>query len=383
MIKQIQIKNFESHKNTVVNFEAGFNLIVGPSNSGKSSILRAAKLVAYSDWNPQSLRVGCKTTNVTMTTDKGVVSVKRGKSINEWEVTPEGCEKKEFSRPGKTIVEDAAAVIGLRTVKLGTQDVRPNIMDQLEGHFMLDEVEGQSESGSGRAQIIDEISGLAGMEEIVRDVNLDNVRNAREIKESEVRANETTDEMHDQNAIDAETAVLDAAEKAVLSSKAASETARAAADALDALNEATASVSAAVGQLKAMPDVSKAEKHVSAADKALKSASDAQTALDGFLDLGTAVSGLKVGLADVPDLDQALSLVDMASDARKAASLMTDDLSSHVQIFNSINDEEVSLSVIEKELSDLVSECDTIMDEIEICPICLGAKHDGCGEGQK
>lgn len=40
-IKSIEIKNFQSHKNTEIEFHPGVNVIVGRSDSGKSAIMRA------------------------------------------------------------------------------------------------------------------------------------------------------------------------------------------------------------------------------------------------------------------------------------------------------------------------------------------------------
>ena len=40
-IKQVTIKNFQSHKKTVLNLHNGVNAIIGKSDCGKSAILRA------------------------------------------------------------------------------------------------------------------------------------------------------------------------------------------------------------------------------------------------------------------------------------------------------------------------------------------------------
>lgn len=40
-VKSIDIENFQSHENTHIDFDAGLNIIVGESNNGKTSILRA------------------------------------------------------------------------------------------------------------------------------------------------------------------------------------------------------------------------------------------------------------------------------------------------------------------------------------------------------
>lgn len=46
MISQLEIKNFQSHKNSVLNFVPGINIILGPSDQGKSAIIRAIRWIA-------------------------------------------------------------------------------------------------------------------------------------------------------------------------------------------------------------------------------------------------------------------------------------------------------------------------------------------------
>lgn len=45
MIKSLKIRNFQSHKNSTLNFVEGVNIIVGLSDSGKSAIIRAIRWV--------------------------------------------------------------------------------------------------------------------------------------------------------------------------------------------------------------------------------------------------------------------------------------------------------------------------------------------------
>jgi len=47
MIKQLEIKNFQSHRDTCLDFVPGVNVIVGKSQSGKTAILRALQWVCF------------------------------------------------------------------------------------------------------------------------------------------------------------------------------------------------------------------------------------------------------------------------------------------------------------------------------------------------
>ena len=48
-IKNLRIINFQSHKNTTMNFSNGLNVIVGESDVGKTAIIRALKWVLFNE----------------------------------------------------------------------------------------------------------------------------------------------------------------------------------------------------------------------------------------------------------------------------------------------------------------------------------------------
>ena len=47
MISKIELKNIQSHKDTTIELDPGINIIVGSSNNGKSTIMRAINWVTY------------------------------------------------------------------------------------------------------------------------------------------------------------------------------------------------------------------------------------------------------------------------------------------------------------------------------------------------
>jgi hypothetical protein len=185
MIIAVEVWDFESHKYTKVeNISEFFSAICGKSDAGKSSIFRAIRLAAYNEFDQASVRIGCKNCIVKITTDRGSVKVTRGVE-NLWEVTPLGEKTQTYNRPGRGVVKHAADIIGLKLVNLGGFDIPVNIMDQSEGHFMIEQMGDKDSSGSMRAQIIDEISGLSGIEGLIKSVSLDNNRLVREFNQIE------------------------------------------------------------------------------------------------------------------------------------------------------------------------------------------------------
>lgn len=209
MLESIEIKNFENHEHTVINdLSKEFNLICGPSNVGKTSIVRALAVVAYNAFNLGSVRLGAKYCEITVKTDKGTVRARRGKGINEWDVTQLNGKKEHYQSIGKNVLDEVSAIIGLRVIKLGENNIKVNMMDQLESHFLLAEVDGENASGSLRAQIIDEISGITGIETLIRDVALDNTRFARDVKKFEDENARLVLQLHNEKEIEQEENLL-------------------------------------------------------------------------------------------------------------------------------------------------------------------------------
>lgn len=186
MIKEIELINFENHEHTVLkNFHKGFNLLCGNSMIGKSSIIRAIKLVCYNEFDKESIAVGEKTCTVKLTTDKGSVTVVKGENVNKWIIEPLNGKKQEFNNTGKKVLQEVIDVTGLSVVSLGDIDLKINIMNQLDGHFLMAKIGDKDSSGSLRSQIIDEISGLIGVEPLIKEVSTDNLRLSKEIKNIE------------------------------------------------------------------------------------------------------------------------------------------------------------------------------------------------------
>lgn len=213
MIKSVEIKNFENHEHTVfTDFSPNFNLICGPSDCGKTAVIRAIKTVSFNEFNAGSVRIGAKYCEITITTERGIVTARRGKNINEWDVTPIGKETVYYKSAGKGILEDVAEIIGLKVIQLGDIKIKVNVMDQLESHFMMSEIEGKEASGSLRAQIIDEISGLSGIEPLIKEIGTDHLRLKKEVTALEEENSELIDKLHKEEELQKEEEVLSQAE---------------------------------------------------------------------------------------------------------------------------------------------------------------------------
>lgn len=173
MLKKVRIKNFESHEDSEIEFTNGFNLIVGQSNQGKSSLVRAIALIVANRFDKDSVRTGADYCEVEIESDKGSVMAQRGESINRWVIQYANGEKKEYKNVGTSVPPDVIKILGMGERTHGDIKELSNIMFQFEKHYMISEIDGKKATSNMIARMMDEAIGIGGMEELIKDMATD------------------------------------------------------------------------------------------------------------------------------------------------------------------------------------------------------------------
>lgn len=173
MIKKVILRNFESHENTEIEFTNGLNLVIGQSNQGKSSIVRAIAMVVANRFDKDCVRTGCDFCSVTLETDRGCVTAERGEDINRWTVQKKGDKPKFYKNIGTGTPPEALEILGMGERVHGDMRELPNIMFQLEKHYMLSEIDGKKATANQIARMMDDAIGIGGMEELIKDMAMD------------------------------------------------------------------------------------------------------------------------------------------------------------------------------------------------------------------
>ena len=198
MIKRITLKNFESHEDSTIEFSEGLNLIIGQSNQGKSSIVRALAMVVANRFDHDSIRTGAKYCSVAVETEKGMVTAERGEDTNHWIIeTPQG--KKEYRNIGSSVPSEVLEVLGMGERVRGEIKELPNIMFQLEKHYMLSEIDGKKTTANSIARMMDEAIGIGGMEELIKDIATDFSAKKRELDTRNIQISELRSKILDVN----------------------------------------------------------------------------------------------------------------------------------------------------------------------------------------
>lgn len=141
-IKEIIIKNFQSHRYTKISLSDKINVFLGKGNSGKSAIIRALIWVFFNEPQGTSfIRKNEQNAFVSITLDNGFKVIReRGVNVNKYIlITPEG-DKKEFSNFGREVPEEIRKVLGIKTLPLENgKKLNPQIKEQIENIYLLDE----------------------------------------------------------------------------------------------------------------------------------------------------------------------------------------------------------------------------------------------------
>ena len=134
MIQELKIRNFQSHKRTDLKFAPGVNVILGSTDSGKTAIIRALRWAIYNKPGGDDFRsTWGGDTSVSVVTDKGTVTRKKGNSENAYKLKV-GENTQVFTAFGSTVPEPISSLLNMEDV---------NLQQQLDAPFLLSETPGQ------------------------------------------------------------------------------------------------------------------------------------------------------------------------------------------------------------------------------------------------
>lgn len=131
MIEYIQLRNFQSHKETEMEFHPGVNAIVGESDHGKTAIMRAFYWAIFGKPSGDSMRRhGTKRdTEVTIETAEHQISRIRGNSANQYIINDEVL--KGF---GQSVPQPVIDALNINEI---------NFMRQLDPPFLFSKTAGE------------------------------------------------------------------------------------------------------------------------------------------------------------------------------------------------------------------------------------------------
>lgn len=158
---EIKIKDFNCIKNLTINLQPGLNIIQGPSNSGKSSILKAIENCIFNQSGTTNVRQGCDNYSVGIKYKDHTVSLVKGKD------TKYKIDDIVYEKIGVNQLAEVAEALNIRETVLGGEKVRLNFSKQLTYPFLLDKTPGQL------YRFIVDSSESESLSNVLKDINKD------------------------------------------------------------------------------------------------------------------------------------------------------------------------------------------------------------------
>ena len=166
---KLHIQNFQSHKDTVITFSSGLNIIIGPTDTGKSAILRALrKLIRDEPSGKAFISKWSKDMTITLTFERDTIEYTVCRRI-----TPSknlySLDTEEYGGFGKTIPEEIQNTLDMALVELETgEELDLHFADQHEPPFMIS----KGQAGT-RSKLLGRIAGLHVLDRAIMRVNSD------------------------------------------------------------------------------------------------------------------------------------------------------------------------------------------------------------------
>jgi len=159
-LQRLVVEDFQSIEKADIEL-GGLTVIVGPSSSGKSAFIRAARALFRNINSPSVVRHGAGTTRVTAHFDDGTVSLERGKGASTYRLTKKDGGEDAYPKSGVAVPDDIAKFLCAPIIE--AQDLL--FTTQFDRPFLL------AESGSTTARVIGDLTNANLLHEATREAN--------------------------------------------------------------------------------------------------------------------------------------------------------------------------------------------------------------------
>jgi DNA repair ATPase RecN len=205
MLNVIRIKNYQALKNIELALSPRINVLEGPSDVGKSSVVRALTGLLYQQSGGWFVRDGAKKAEVTVVTPEHEVTWQKGKTTNSYT-----CDGTKIGKPGRKVPEEVVDALRIKPVDFGAGvERRLNVQQQGERGFLIED-----EPADG-ARILGSMTGAAALASAVRQCSADVGNKAKEVAAAERQVADAVVRLKEFEDLDVRAAVLSDKEAAI------------------------------------------------------------------------------------------------------------------------------------------------------------------------
>lgn len=135
---RISIKDYQIIKQAILDFKPGLTSIIGPSNNGKSSILKAIKSAVYTEPGSTPIRNGAQSYVVGIQDNGHTVIYQKKEGSSKYLV-----DGQLYSKFGLSTPEEVSNALNIRELVLNGNKTQLNFWNQMDKPFLLDKSAGE------------------------------------------------------------------------------------------------------------------------------------------------------------------------------------------------------------------------------------------------
>ena len=213
-LRCLQLRNFQSHETTELEFAPGLNVIRGKNSSGKTAVFRAIRLLAYNrptrGVDESMIRRGKSQCVIKATMSDGTWVIReKGKDVNRYVVCSPLVRggQVELNSFGQGVPPEVSLALGFGPLKLAKTDgIELNIAAQGEGTFMLSETDPEIARWMYALTSLDDVRGA------IDSLTVDHKRVGQSLKSRTERVTELERQLLDFEGLDRRNSELQSTE---------------------------------------------------------------------------------------------------------------------------------------------------------------------------
>lgn len=162
MLTRIRAINFQSLRD--VNLELGrFTVLVGPSSSGKSAVMRAVKAVVSNGLSSDYISRGTKAASVSVEVNDTTITIERSSNeSSSYKIVESSGKESRYTELNRQVPAQVAEALGISSSK----EVAPiNFAGQFDTPYLL------TEGGSSVARVLGELTNVSTIFDAVKEAN--------------------------------------------------------------------------------------------------------------------------------------------------------------------------------------------------------------------
>jgi exonuclease SbcC len=167
-ITAVKIEGFQSHVNSYFPLGAGLNVITGPSDAGKTAVIRAVKWIAFNEPQGEAfVNVSVGEAAVTIFLENGAIITKRRRKGKTSYLIQQNEEDEGSLYEKSEVPDEVKRLLQIEKQTFGDFETALNFSFQLDAPFLI------SETASAGAKILGKLAGTESVDLAIKGVRQD------------------------------------------------------------------------------------------------------------------------------------------------------------------------------------------------------------------